>query len=79
MNAPLTTTATITTAGVSTPAAITVITIASAARLTYSTLAVPNRPCSRGATNTLNPATSSPQPKNTRPSWWAFNSIGYGA
>ena len=79
MNAPLTMTATITALGVSTPAAMTAMTTPSAARLTYRTGGVPNRACRRGAKNTLNAATSRPQPVNTRPSSWAFNFIGYGA
>ena len=66
--APATTTHTTNTAGSSVKAAITPSTTANSARLTYNVGAVPNRLCSRGATNTENTATSRPQPKNTAPS-----------
>ena len=38
----------------------------------------PNRRCSIGATQTEVIASSRPQPKKIRPTWWAFMSSGNG-
>src|ERR1700722_17439008 len=52
---------------------------ANAARFMYIVLAMPNRPWRRGAPNTANRATRSPQPGKTRPSRMGLRFIGNGA
>ncbi len=66
---PVATTAAISTAWLFANWAITAMSAANSVRLTYRVGAMPNLACSRGAENTAQIATSTPQLVKAMPSW----------